>query len=85
MKIQKGLLSQHRLLWNQPNKRPIPNNLSKNWTKDVLDNKIIAEQSLIPGTKVKNYTTQVLYQDAADKPISKPSIYCTNLKRHILA
>ena len=85
MKIQKGLLSQHTLSCNRPNKRPITNNSSKNWRKDALDNKNFADQSLIPGTKDKNYVTQVLYQDAADKPISKPSIYCTNLKKHSLA
>lgn len=51
-----------------------------NWTKEALDNENFGDQDLTVTTNVKNYITQVLYQDAADKPISKPSISSTNLK-----
>ena len=64
MKIQIRLLFQYTLLCNRPNKRSIPNQFSKSWTKDALDNKNIANKSLIPGTSVKNYTMPVLYPDA---------------------
>ena len=60
---------------------PIPSHFSKNgWTMGALDNENFADQSSISGTNVKNYTAQVLYQDASEKPPEKPSVSSTNLK-----
>ena len=73
MKIQIRLLCQNKLLCNRPNKRPIPNQFSKNWTKDALDNKNFANKSLIPGASVKNCAISVLYPDEVGNSILKTS------------
>ena len=73
VKIQIRLLCQYTLLCNRPNKRPIQNQFSKNWTKDALDNKNFGNKSLIPGTSVKNYAMPILYPDVTGNSNLKTS------------
>ena len=82
MKIKRRLLSQYKFSCNRSNKRPKPSRSSKDLTKDTLNNDNFADQNLISGTNVKNYTTQALHYYAAEKPNSKPSISRTNLKKN---
>ena len=60
---------------------PIPSHFSADgWTMGALDNENFADQSSISGTNLKNYTAQVLYQDASEAPMKKPSVSSTNLR-----
>ena len=81
MKRQRNLRKQYTLSCDKPNEAPIPSHFSRvGWTMGALDNENFADQSSISGTNVKNYTAQVLYQDAMEEPVTKPSVSSTNLK-----
>ena len=81
LKRQRRLKAQYTLSCNKPNEAPIPTHFSSTGcTMGALDNENFADQSSISGTHVKNYTAQVLYQDALEEPIAKPSVSSTNLK-----
>ena len=51
----------------------------------ALDNENFADPSSISGTNMKNYTAQVLYQDASDEPDSKPLVSETKLTSNKLS
>ena len=84
MKRERRLKRQYTLSCSRPNEAPVPSHFSKKgWTMGALDNENFADQSSISGTKVKNYTAQVLYQDASEEPVAKPSVSSTGLKKSL--
>ena len=85
MKRQRRILSKYTLLCSWRNKTPIPSHFPNGWSKGGLDNKNFSNQSPASGTNVKNCTAHVLYQDLANKLISKPSVTSTNWKQRKFA
>ena len=82
LKRERRLKAQYALSCNKPDEAPVPSNFSRGgWTMGALDNENFADQSSISGTNVKNYTAQVLYQDATEEPATKPSVSSTKLKK----
>ena len=83
LKRERRLKAQYTLSCNKPDEAPVPSHFSKGgWTMGALDNENFADQSSISGTNVKNYTAQVLYQDATEEPAEKPSVSSTKLNKN---
>ena len=74
--IKRGgrLMCQYTIHSHDQKENTIPSHFSKGWTMGALDNDNFADTSSVSGTKVKNYTAQVLYQDASVPPNSKPTV-----------
>lgn len=79
----RNLLCNYTLCSQNPDETPIPSHFSKGWTMGALDNENFEDNSSISGCHTKNYTAQVLYQDASEPSKSKPSVSSSRLSKSL--